>query len=885
MNTQPNQKKHKHISLGLFAHVDAGKTTLSEAMLYVTGAIRKQGRVDHGDSFLDSDINERNRGITIFSKQAELKYKDMEITLFDTPGHVDFSAEMERELAVIDYAVLVINGMDGVQSHTETLWRLMKEYNIPVFIFVNKMDMEKAAVSDLMNDIQHRLDEACVNFSVEKDNEFMENIALCDENAMEAFLKNGVISDGIISHMVADRQLFPVCFGSALRLFGIDELLEIICTYSVEKVYSDEFGARVFKITRDKSGTRLTHMRITGGRLVARQFIEEISQKVNQIRIYSGVAFTTAESVDAGRVCAVTGLDDSFAGQGFGMERERIIPIIEPVMTYRLLFDRGGALPSGGSVDEHTMLQVMKEIEEENPELNVLWDEKTHDIRVRIMGQIQLEIISEQVKARTGVPVEFDKGRIIYKETLEEPVLGVGHFEPLKHYSEVHLLMEPLERGSGLQFETDCSEDVLAGNWQRLIISHLKEQEYPGVLTGSAITDMKIMVVGGRAHPKHTEGGDFRQSVRRAVRQGLMMGRCQLLEPVVDFKMEVPVSDLGRAQTSLTCMKADFLLTGQSGDMAVIEGRAPVSEITGYQSELTAYTKGLGRLICTPAGYDICHNADEVIAEFGYNPDSDTEYPSSSVFCSHGAGYIVCWNQVYQYMHAESDYLKKEKYLNSFEEAETLYAGRQTNESLQENLSAELDEIFNRTYKSNEGDKRNRWNRKTGSLPAVSYGTKDKNKTDEVRHDKAPEDAKKYLLVDGYNIIFAWDDLKEPATGNLDFARTKLMDILSNYQGYTGCELILVFDAYKVKGNPGEISRYNNIYVVYTKEAETADMYIEKATHRLGKKHNVTVATSDGMEQLIIMGQGALRMSAQELKEEIERTDREMKEKYMSSKN
>ena len=898
----------KKLVVGILAHVDSGKTTLSESMLYTAGKIRKLGRVDHKDAYLDTDAQERERGITIFSKQAIFTYDGMEITLLDTPGHVDFSAEMERTLQVLDYAILVINGMDGVQSHTDTLWKLLKRYEIPTFIFVNKMDMEGTDKDAVFQNIRKKLDGDCVDFSSgDRD----EQIAMADERLLDTYLDSGTVETEDIIEAILDRKIFPCFWGSALKLSGVQELLDAMNTYMVMPAYNAEFGGRIFKISRDAKGERLTYMKVTGGSLKCREQIEGTEGKVNQIRIYSGARYETVEEASAGTVCAVTGLGETSAGQGVGCEQENVFAGLEPVLSYKVSYPE--------DKDAVVVLRDIRQLEEEEPELHVEFAQETGEIFVKVMGQVQLQVLTQIIKDRFGYLISFGMGRIIYKETLAEPVMGVGHFEPLRHYAEVHLLMEPLEPGSGMQFDTICSEDVLDKNWQRLILTHLEEKEYRGVLTGAPITDMKITVTAGRAHQKHTEGGDFRQATYRAVRQGLMMGECRLLEPVYAFRLEIPTEMTGRAMNDITRMHGRFAQPEIEGEMSILTGTAPVATMQEYQQDVTAYTRGQGKLSCTLQGYEPCHNEDEVLAASTYDPELDMANPASSVFCAHGAGYIVDWYDVYDMMHVKEDpgfaLAGMEDVLRNITSEPTEADEDNRKRMARERQDAgapvydekELEDIFVRTYGSNSRENAaynkagfNRHNKsvseadwyvkkaaehgksKTAGAQTPSVGSKTADtgiaRPGAYRKQKGE---KEYLLVDGYNVIFAWDDLKALAAVNIDSARDKLIDVMSNYQGYVGCELILVFDAYKVKQNPGSITKHGNIHVVYTKEAETADMYIEKTTHELGRKYKVTVASSDGLEQLIIMGQGALRMSSRGLREEVERVNQILRNDYL----
>lgn len=906
-------KPGNKIVLGILAHVDAGKTTLAESIMYLTGRIRRLGRVDHQNAFLDTYALERARGITIFSKQAEFALPHKEVTLLDTPGHVDFSAEMERTLQVLDYAVLVISGADGVQGHVETLWRLLSRYEIPVFLFVNKMDQPGTDKETLLAELKSRLDGNCVDFSdAEKSTEaFFENIAVCEEELLEYFLEKGELEKGQIAQAIQKRRIFPVFFGSALKVEGVEELLRGLDTFSTVPSYSQEFGARVFKISRDEQGKRLTYMKVTGGMLKVKQLLnnagladsdsqEYWEEKADQLRVYSGSSFTPVQEMAAGGICAVTGLTKTFAGQGLGWETESVLPVLEPVLTYRII------LPE--DCDVHQMLLKLRALEEEEPQLHIVWEEESGEIHAQVMGEVQIEILKSQIAERYGVSVEFGSGSIVYKETITAPVEGVGHYEPLRHYAEVHLWMEPAESGSGLQFAVGVSEDELDKNWQRLVLTHLEEKKHVGVLTRSEITDMKITLVGGRAHLKHTEGGDFRQSTYRAIRQGLMSTQSQLLEPVYAFRLELPTENVGRAMTDIQKMQGSFEPPMMEGDMSVLTGSAPVVTMRGYQTELTAYTKGRGRIFCTLKGYEPCHNEEEVIAARAYDPEADLENSPDSVFCAHGAGFVVPWYEVPDYMHVETPYSRPKP----VREEETEAAVRTY--ELPEGISQEeLDEIFARTYGQNKREKhgyeKKRYAGKQSTAKTVGIGTVSASRatvngprvlgtdtgvqktpgafgTEKSRLQGAysKEEKKKavqeYLLVDGYNIIFAWEELKELAQINIESARDKLMDILCNYQGFRQCVLILVFDAYRVPGNPGSVMKYHNIDVVYTKEAETADQYIEKTAHELGRQHHVTVATSDALEQVIIFGQGARRLSARELKEEVECTRREILETW-----
>lgn len=885
MGNNSENKPDRYINIGIVAHVDAGKTTLSESMLYHAGAIRKLGRVDHKDAFLDTDQMERERGITIFSKQAVFRWKDRTITLLDTPGHVDFSAEMERVLQVLDCAVLVVSGADGVQGHTQTLWKLLKRYHIPTFLFVNKMDQEGTDGEKLLKELRKRFGENVVPFvdiMTESDclggkvylhtkesavEEVLEELAVCEDDMMEEYLEEGRISLDKVQKAVADRQVFPCYFGSALHSQGVEELLDGLDLYIKDKTYPAEFGAKVYKIARDNQGNRLTYLKVTGGRLKVKDVVEGLNEKINQIRIYSGEKFEAVQEVEAGRVCAVTGLENTRPGQGIGAEEESDLPVLEPVLTYQIL------LPD--DCDVHKMLLNLKILEEEEPELHIVWEEQTSEIHVQLMGDVQIEILQRMIKERFGVLVEFGEGSIVYKETITAPVEGVGHFEPLRHYAEVHLRLEPGERGSGMQFAAECSEDILDRNWQRLVLTHLEEKEHKGVLTGSPITDMKITLTSGRAHQKHTEGGDFRQATYRAVRQGLKKADSILLEPYYEFRMELPSENVGRAMTDIQNMSGKFGTPMIEEETTVLTGSAPVSLMRGYQKEFTAYTGGCGRMAVSLKGYDICHNQEEVLAASTYDSEADLANPTGSVFCAHGAGFVVDWDEVEEYMHMEHT-------LESGNDDEmdvmevTLPKRRHSSIEL---TREELDAIYVRTPDPKK-------NRSTGP---VTVRVKEKTREPgsayqdpkwEARR-RAKAGTEEYLLVDGYNIIFSWEELKELSERDIGAARGKLADILSNYQGFRKCTLILVYDAYKVEGNPGEVMKYHNIYIVYTKEAETADQYIEKTVRRIAKNADVTVATSDGLEQVIIMGQGAHRMSAPGLKEEVELALKELRGEHL----
>jgi len=841
--------------IGILAHVDSGKTTLSEAMLYKSGAIRKLGRVDHKDAFLDTNPIERDRGITIFSKQAVFEYGGVGFTLLDTPGHVDFSGETERTLRVIDAAILVISGTDGVQPHTKTLARLLERYDIPTFIFVNKMDMDGARKDFVMNSVTAAMGDKCVSFAQPAD-DLTEALSLCSEEMMEEYLDKGKISDSNIISAIAQRRLIPVCFGSALRLEGIETLLDCISKYIPLPEERAEFGAKVYKITED-NGAKLTHMKITGGSLAVRDVLtytdrdgEEISEKVGRIRVYSGEKARNAEVVVQGEVCAVPALTATFAGQGLGFEPTDTEQILEPVLTYRVIAPK--------EVDEHTLLSRLRILEDEDPTMAVNYNEQLHEVTAALMGEVQAEVLKRIVSERFGMDIELGEGRIAYRETIAEPVDGAGHFEPLRHYAEVHLRLEPLPRGSGLEFDSDCSEDILSRNWQRLILTHLKEKTHRGVLTCSPITDMRITLTAGRAHLKHTEGGDFRQATYRAVRQGLRKAKSILLEPWYSYRLEIPAANVGRALTDLDRMGAHTEPPETDGETAVLTGTAPVSKLRFYHTEVAGYTKGLGRLSCRAAGYDVCLDADEVIAEIGYDPDKDTHNYADSVFCSHGAGHVVPWDEADEQMHVSPETGRRQ--YQQAEEVRTRAADFVRRAVEDEELMA----IFERTYGSI-----NRKKRDAMRTPKEAVKTKAKPRPVPT----GPE----YLLVDGYNIIFAWDELKKLAAENLDLARSTLINRLSSFQGCRGCELIIVFDAYRVK-EPEHIDKAGSVSVVYTKEAETADTYIERTAHQLAKEHRVTVATSDGLEQVIIMGSGARRMSASDLKHDVEASEKAVRE-------
>ena len=839
----------KRLTIGILAHVDSGKTTLSEGLLYCAGMLRKLGRVDHGDAFLDTHALEKSRGITIFSKQARLLYGDCEFTLLDTPGHVDFSAEAERTLSVLDYALLVVSGSEGIQPHTETLFKLLCRYSVPTFVFINKMDMSHLSHQELMGGLK-KMGDGFIDFSagVPKE-EFYDGLAMCSEDMMERYLDTGTVSADAIRQSIRQRQVFPCFFGSALKLEGIKELLAGLEEYTTEPHRGDEFGARIFKISDDPQGARLTHMKITSGCLKVKDVLHGSgwAEKADQIRIYSGAKYQTVDQAPAGMVCAVTGLTAAHPGDGLGAEAGAPSPVLEPVLAYRAV------LPEG--VDAHKALSALRKLEDADPALHVAWNEGLQEIRVQLMGEVQLEIVQSLLKERFGLDIGFDQGGILYKETITSTVEGVGHYEPLRHYAEVHLLLQPLEAGGGLVFSTGCKEDELDKNWQRLILTHLKEKTHLGVLTGSPITDMSITLVAGKAHLKHTEGGDFRQATYRALRQGLMQAESRLLEPWYSFSLQVPQECVGRAMNDLQAMGASFDPPEQRQEDAVISGTAPVIKLQGYPAVLTGYTKGRGRLSCEGARYLPCHNSDEVIAAIGYDPESDTDNPADSVFCSHGAGHTVKWNAVFDNMHIPA-------VLRPKSEPEHEHAAPILSRSDEE----ELIRIYERTY----GPIR--------SNPIAAFRPSVSVQSQGFRLPEATETGPEYLLVDGYNIIFAWDDLAAIAKEDMDLARSRLVNLMCNYRGLHRCEIILVFDAYRIKGNTGSVETVNNISVVYTKEAETADSYIERTTHELSKNYRVQVATSDRMEQLIIIGNGAMRISADAFRKEVDRTEAAMRE-------
>ena len=952
-----NIEKAKKISLGVLAHVDAGKTTLSEGLLFKCGRIRKAGRVDHKDAYLDTYELERERGITIFSKQAVFSMGDLEVTLLDTPGHVDFSAEMERTLQVLDYAILVINGADGVQGHTQTLWRLLNQYQIPTFLFVNKMDQEGTDRDTLLGELKKKLSGNCVDFNGELDctgaekaairsetvdnsgmqtrqlqtnsgqnpaqesgsgesvngtDDFLENIAMCDEELLESFLETGEIPKKEVAKLILERKLFPCFFGSALKMEGVDAFIYGMESYMAVPSYPSEFGARIFKIARDDQGNRLTYMKITGGSLKVKETLtnaerkgisedEVWAEKADQIRIYSGAKFDMIKEAEAGTVCAVTGLTRTYPGEGLGIEKESAMPVLEPVLNYQII------LPEG--CDAHKMLKSLKELEEEEPQLHIMWDEQLGEIHAMLMGEVQIEILKHLIWERFHVAVEFGTGNIVYKETIAAPVEGVGHFEPLRHYAEVHLLLEPGERGSGLQFFTAVNEDQLDRNWQRLILTHLEEKEHLGVLTGSPITDMQITLLTGRAHLKHTEGGDFRQATYRAVRQGLKKAQTVLLEPYYSFRLELPAENVGRAMTDIQRMQGSFQGPETEGEMAVITGSAPVEKMRDYQSQVVSYTRGKGHLTCTLKGYEPCQDPEKIAEEIGYDSERDLENPTGSVFCAHGAGFVVPWYEVEEYMHLEGTELPEwdDAYddlqegtgsrapqnhsVQNGDSNSTVYRtgnksrGKYTSMYGSYEEEKELKAIFEKTFgpvksKKYNDNGRNFGNVESGSSFSKGTATPAKTSQGAWKNNNPVIHRDEYLLVDGCNIIFAWEDLRDLAQTDFHAAQTKLMDILSDYQGIKGCILILVFDAYRVEGHPEETFQYHNIHVVYTKEAETADQYIERTVHEIGRKHNVAVATSDGLEQIIIMGQGAARISARGFQDEIASAKKQLREEW-----
>ncbi|MDK2807365.1 MAG: ribosomal protection tetracycline resistance protein [Clostridiales bacterium] len=850
----------KKIVVGILAHVDAGKTTLSESLLYQSGTIGKLGRVDKKDAYLDTYELEKARGITIFSKQAELTIGETQVTLLDTPGHVDFSSEMERTLSVLDYAILVISGADGVQGHTKTLWSLLTNYKIPVFLFVNKMDQEGCGVKECLAELKEKLSDNVIECSEDREDAFYDTLAMCSEELMEQYLETGAIQEDNICQAIRNREVFPCYFGSALRLLGIEVFMRDLDKWTLCPDYPSTFGARIFKIARDEQGNRLTYLKITGGTLQVRDFVrtEEWEEKVTQIRIYSGSRFEAVGEASAGDICAVMGLSRSKALEGLGFEQEKKTPFLQPVLSYRIL------LPE--DINPRQMMPKLLQLEEEEPSLSIVWEEESQHIQVKIMGEIQLEILKSLVEERYGVSLSFGDGQVVYRETIQTAVEGVGHFEPLRHYAEVHLLLEPKERGFGLAFDTVCSEEMLARNWQNLVLTHLGEKVHRGVLTGAEITDMKITLVAGRAHNKHTEGGDFREATYRALRQGLMEAESILLEPYYGFQLTLPKEQVGRAMHDIEKRYGSCELTKAEGDIVVLSGRAPVAAMQNYQREVMAYTKGLGRLFCSFGGYEPCHNESEVRAESRYDPERDIKNPSASVFCSHGAGFLVAWDEVKEYMHVESIFSKK----SVPEEIVIQRDGKKREESF---LSLEeIDQIFSKTFYANTGKKTD-WRRQK-STKESDYGR--------IYRAAPAEKKERYLLVDGYNIIHAWTELSKHVEDNMDGARERLLEILSNYQGIRGGHIIAVFDAYRRIGHKEEVFDYHNIHLVFTREAQTADQYIEKFAHENGKRFEIVVATSDGLQQMIVRGAGCQLMSARELREEIERANELAKEQFVA---
>ena len=875
----------KQLVIGILAHVDAGKTTLSEGLLFENGSIRKIGRVDNKDAFLDTFALEKERGITIFSKQAVLQREDVQITLLDTPGHVDFSAEMERTLWLLDAAVLVISASDGIQGHTRTLWKLLQKHKVPTILFINKMDQPGADQDALLGLLKQHLSDACVDFFAA---DLYEQTAVTEEKLLEYFLEHGCLTKEQVKDAICKRQIFPCLFGSALKNEGVSRLLEMLYEYIDQPPYPREFGARVYKIARDEQGNRLTYLKVTGGSLKVKEILggktdgSQWEEKVNQIRIYSGARFETVNEAFPGCVCAVTGLSKTLPGEGLGFESQGELPVLEPVLIYSI------ELPDG--VDALSMLPKLKQLEEEDPQLHIVWEEETRELKVQLMGEVQLEVLKNQIAERFDVKVSFAEGAIVYKETIADTVEGVGHFEPLRHYAEVHLLMSPGEPGTGIQVLADCSEDLLARNWQRLIMTHVEEREHRGVLTGSVLTDVKITLIAGKAHLKHTEGGDFRQATYRAIRQGLMQASSVLLEPHYEFRLEVPMSMVGRAMTDLEMMHGNFVLQesgtlnpGQNTieEMAVLTGTIPVSTARGYSMQVTSYTKGLGHFFCTLKGYYPCHNTEEVVERIGYCPEEDVRNPADSVFCMHGAGEIIPWHQVQEYMHVDAagERMYHDEDTPVYYEGMKPFSGK-TGENKERVMGTdEIDYIINRTAFSNRKDD---FSHKPGYLKrkptAKDYGSSKASET--IVYAPKPQ-APKYLLVDGYNVIFAWQELKELAEKNIDGARGALMDILCNYQAICGMEVILVFDAYRVEGHPTEFLDYQNIHVVYTKEAETADYYIEHFAHENSKRYDITVVTSDGLEQVIIRGAGCALISSREFETEVKRSQDSFRQEYM----
>lgn len=856
----------KKITIGIVAHVDSGKTTLSEGLLYTTGKIRKLGRVDHKDAYLDTFQMERDRGITIFSKQAVMEYKDMRLILLDTPGHVDFSAEMERTLSVLDYAVLVIGGSEGVQGHTETLWKLLKTYHVPTFIFVNKMDMPNVSGDFLLHELKEKLADSVVRFPIGVGT--LEDIAMCNEDLFESYMEGEQISDTAISELIFERELYPCYFGSALQLEGIEELLEGLYQYTFEPIYGENFGAKVYKISKDKNNNRLTHMKITGGSLKVRDTVEgsngakEWSEKINEIRIYSGEKYEAVGAAMPGDVCAVTGLTNTYQGEGLGMETELTAPSLVPVLSYQLIVEN--------QANMNQVYQQLKELEEEDPTLKLTWNEEKKELTANVMGPIQIEVLKSMIQERYHLDVTFGAGSILYKETIADTVEGVGHFEPLRHYAEVHLLLEPGVPGSGLKFQSSVSENELSKNWQKLIMTHLEEKTHRGVLTGAPITDMCITIIGGKAHLKHTEGGDFRQATYRAVRQGLKKAESVLLEPYYDFVLSIPTEYVGRAMTDISQMEGQVNAPETSGDTSVLTGYAPVATMWNYINEVNAYSHGKGTLTLKLKGYAPCHNAEEVMKQIGYDSESDLKNPTGSVFCAHGSGFNVPWNEVENYMHVKTSLNFNDPDLDEDlqETCKNVGKGADKTEKNYDSYATdkELEAIFEKTFGPIQRKKYTEKKVRNYSPKPKLYKGKEKNHLPEC------------VLVDGYNIIYAWKELKEIASENIDGARDRLLDILSNYQGYKDNTVIVVFDAYNINRHKETIYRHDNLYVVFTKAAETADMYIAKTTHRMADKYRVHVATSDALEQLIIMGHGALRMSALNFYEEVKQVEKQIRE-------
>ncbi len=851
----------KRLTIGILAHVDSGKTTLSEGLLFAAGALRKPGRVDHGDAFLDTHALERDRGITIFSKQARFVCGDLEVTLLDTPGHVDFSAEMERTLQVLDYAILVISGSEGVQSHTETLWSLLRHSGVPTFLFVNKMDLAHDSRAGILAQLQERLDAACLDFS-SRDDEFYEALGSCSEVLMEQVLESGTARGEDIARAVAAGQVFPCAFGSALRQEGVAEFLALLDELTLPLPESERFSAKVYKITEDEQGKRLTHLKVSGGVLRVRDVLtghtrtgEPWEEKVSQLRLYSGTKFQPADEILPGMVCAIPGLTRTYPGEGLGAQEDSGAPVLEPILRYSVV------LPPG--IDHHTALAALRRLEEEDPQLHVSYQSALQELQVLLMGEIQLAVLRHVLRERFGIAAEFTPGGVAYKETIAAPVEGMGHYEPLRHYAEVRLLLEPGAPGSGLRFSSACREDELDRNWQRLILTHLQEKQHAGVLTGAPLTDMKLTLLAGRAHKKHTEGGDFRQATYRAVRQGLMQAESVLLEPQCTFRLEVPLSCIGRAITDLQLWGGKFDAPETSGELSLLQGTAPAAQLMTYRTALMEYTGGRGRLSCTPAGYAPCADAQAVIERIGYNPEADLDNSPDSVFCAHGAGFLVKWDEVGVHMHTESPLQRKETTYTAPERpVRSTYTGTAAQDE-------ELMRIFEQTYGTIQREERHALRTEKHVPPPKPHKA------------KPLPPGPGYLLVDGYNIIFAWDDLKAIAAHSLDNARDQLVQLLSNYQGLHGGEVIIVFDAYKVRGGRGSIERLHNVSIVYTKEAETADAYIERISHELTQNHRVRVATSDGLEQIIILGNGALRVSAQELRREIDDANRRLREELL----